>query len=65
MMVVNNVPFKESCSALMMSIREFSRECMLKPSKGRLRSCKNNKGDVIRPCHSVVNVLYADEALFV
>ncbi len=64
MMVVNNVPFKESCSALMMSIREFSRECMLKPSKDRLRSCKNNKGDVIRPCHSALNVFYADEVLF-
>lgn len=34
-----NQPFKESCSALIMSIREFSRECILNPSKDRVLSC--------------------------
>lgn len=38
------LPFRVSCSALMMSIREFSRECMLKPSNERGRSCEGRKG---------------------
>lgn len=38
------LPFRVSCSALMMSIREFSRECMLKPSNERGRSCEERKG---------------------
>lgn len=38
------LPFRVSCSARMMSIREFSRECMLKPSNDRVRSCGGGKG---------------------
>lgn len=38
------LPFRVSCSALMMSIKEFSRECMLKPSNERGRSCEGRKG---------------------
>lgn len=37
------LPFKVSCSARMMSIREFSKECMLKPSNDRVRSCEEIK----------------------
>ena len=44
-----NQPFKESCSALIMSIREFSRECMLKPSKERVLSCCRRKKKTHKP----------------
>lgn len=46
------LPFRVSCSALMMSIREFSRECMLKPSNERGRSCEGRKGGWVSRKHT-------------